>query len=106
MKINSITLSDLRRMNEKESFILQGCGGEMPRNGWTASIKCSQMKYFLTTQKFENVSVFKSDGVTCIFYPFENVHLDIETGNVAVAVIYSLCRNVAVRLCGQQARRF
>lgn len=29
MKINSITLSDLRRMNGKEGLILQGCGGEI-----------------------------------------------------------------------------
>ncbi len=28
MKINQITLSDLRRMNGKEGLILQGCGGE------------------------------------------------------------------------------
>lgn len=27
--------------------------------------------------RFENVSVFKSEGVTCILYPFEDVHLDI-----------------------------
>ena len=31
----------------------------------------------LDNTKFENVSVFKSDGVTCILYPFEDVHLDI-----------------------------
>ena len=28
MKINQITLTDLRRMNGKEGLILQGCGGE------------------------------------------------------------------------------
>lgn len=31
----------------------------------------------LDNTKFESVSVFKSDGVTCILYPFEDVHLDI-----------------------------
>lgn len=31
----------------------------------------------LDNTRFENVSVFKSDGVTCILYHFEDVHLDI-----------------------------
>lgn len=31
----------------------------------------------LDNTKFEHVSVFQNDGVTCILYPFENVHLDI-----------------------------
>ena len=31
----------------------------------------------LDNTRFENVSVFKSDGVTCILYPFEDVNLDI-----------------------------
>ena len=29
MKINQMTLTDLRRMNGKEGLILQGCGGEI-----------------------------------------------------------------------------
>ncbi len=77
MKINSITLSDLRRMNEKEGLILQGCGGETQE--WVDGINemLTDKGILLDNTKFENVSVFKSDGVTCIFYPFENVHLDI-----------------------------
>lgn len=31
----------------------------------------------LNNTKFENVSVFQNDGVTCILYPFADVHLDI-----------------------------
>lgn len=77
MKINSITLSDLRRMNGKEGLILQGCGGEIKE--WMDGINkmFTDKGILLDNTKFENVSVFQNDGVTCILYPFEEVHLDI-----------------------------
>ena len=77
MKINSITLSDLRRMNGKEGLILQGCGGEIKE--WMDGINkmLTDKGILLDNTKFENVSAFMSDGVTCILYPFEDVHLDI-----------------------------
>ena len=77
MKINNITLLDLRRMNGKEGLILQGCGGETQE--WVDGINkmLTDKGILLDNTKFENVSVFKSDGVTCILYPFEDVHLDI-----------------------------
>ena len=77
MKINNITLSDLRRMNGKEGLILQGCGGETQE--WVDGIneKLTDKGILLNDTKFENVSVFQNDGVTCILYPFEDVHLDI-----------------------------
>lgn len=77
MKINQITLTDLRRMNGKEGLILQGCGGEVQE--WVDGINemLTDKGILLDNTKFENVSVFKSDGVTCILYPFEDVHLDI-----------------------------
>lgn len=77
MKINQITLTDLHRMNGKEGLILQGCGGEIKE--WMDGINkmLTDKGILLDNTKFENVSVFKSDGVTCILYPFETVHLDI-----------------------------
>ena len=77
MKINQITLTDLRRMNRKEGLILQGCGGETQE--WVDGINkiITDKGILLDDTKFENVSVFNSDGVTCILYPFEDVHLDI-----------------------------
>ena len=82
MKINNITLSDLRRMNGKEGLILQGCGGETQE--WVDGINkmLTDKGILLNNTKFEHVSVFQNDGVTCILYPFEDVHLDI--GNLAM----------------------
>ncbi|WP_370768110.1 hypothetical protein [Ruminococcus sp.] len=77
MKINQITLTDLRRMNGKEGLILQGCGGEIKE--WMDGINkmLTDKGILLDNTKFENVSVFQNDGVTCILYPFADVHLDI-----------------------------
>lgn len=77
MKINQITLTDLRRMNGKEGLILQGCGGETQK--WVDGINkmLTDKGILLDNTKFENVSMFKRDGITCILYPFEDVHLDI-----------------------------
>lgn len=82
MKINQITLTDLRRMNGKEGLILQGCGGETQE--WVDGINemLTDKGILLDNTKFENVSVFKSDGVTCILYPFEDVHIDV--GKIAM----------------------
>lgn len=77
MKINNINCSDLRRMNGKEGLILQGCGGEIKE--WVDGINdvLTENGILLDNTKFENVSVFQNDGVTCILYPFEDVHLNI-----------------------------
>ena len=64
-------------MNGKEGLILQGCGGEIKE--WMDGINkmLTDKGILLDNTKFENVSVFKSDGVTCILYPLADVHLDI-----------------------------
>ena len=71
MKINNITLSALRRMNGKEGLILQGCGGETQE--WVDGINkmLTDKGILLDDTKFENVSVFKSDGVTYISIPLK-----------------------------------
>lgn len=55
MKINQITLSDLRRMNGKEGLILQGCGGETQE--WVDGINkmLTDKGILLDNTKFENV---------------------------------------------------
>ena len=77
MTIKNITTSDLRKMNNKEGLILQGCGGEVKE--WVDGINdiLTENGILLDDTKFDNVSVFQNDGVTCILYPFDNVHLDV-----------------------------
>lgn len=68
--INVIQAEDLRKMNDKEGLILQGCGGE-PRE-WLEGINDLLTKEGILRNgsKFENCSVFSNDGRTCILFPF------------------------------------
>ena len=77
MTIKNIITSDLRKMNNKEGLILQGCGGEVKE--WVDGINdiLTENGILLDDTKFDNVSVFQNEGVTCILYPFDNVHLDV-----------------------------
>lgn len=77
MTIKNITTNDLRKMNNKEGLILQGCGGEVKE--WFDGINdiLTENGILLDDTKFDNVSVFQNEGVTCILYPFDNVHLDV-----------------------------
>ena len=80
MTIKNITTNDLRKMNNKEGLILQGCGGEVKE--WVDGINdiLTENGILLDDTKFDNVSVFQNEGVTCILYPFDNVHLDVGKG--------------------------
>ena len=82
MAVKSITTDDLRRMNDKEGLILQGCGGEAQE--WVDGINEMLTKegILLDGSKFEKCSVFKNGDATCILYPFEDVKLNI--GKLAV----------------------
>ena len=82
MTIKNITTSDLRKMNNKEGLILQGCGGEVKE--WVDGINdiLTENGILLDDTKFDDVSVFQNEGVTCILYPFDNVHLDV--GNLSL----------------------
>ena len=77
MTIKNITTNDLRKMNNKEGLILQGCGGEVKE--WVDGINdiLTENGILLDDTKFDNVSVFQNEGVTCILYHFDNVHLDV-----------------------------
>ncbi len=77
MKIKNITANDLKKMNNKEGLILQGCGGEVKE--WVDGINdiLTENGILLDDTKFDDVSAFQNDGVTCILYPFDNVHLDV-----------------------------
>ena len=82
MSVNTITTDDLRRMEGKNGLILQGCGGDLKE--WVDGINdmLTDAGILKNGSKFENVSAFQYDGMTCLLYPFEGVDLDI--GKLAV----------------------
>ncbi len=82
MSITTIDTNELRRMQDKEGLILQGCGGD-PQD-WLDGINelLMEEKILLNGSKFKDCSVFKNGDTTCILYPFENVELNM--GKLAV----------------------
>lgn len=64
-------------MKDKEGLILQGCGGDLQE--WVDGINqmLSDAGILLDGTKFENVSAFEFDGLTCLLYPFEDVKLNV-----------------------------
>lgn len=82
MKIDKISTEDLRHMEDKEGLILQGCGGN-PQE-WVDGINgmFTEMGILSDGTKFEQVSVFEHDGLTCILYPFEDMKLSM--GKLAI----------------------
>ena len=77
MEIQNITVEDLRRMEDKEGLVLQGCGGDPGE--WVQGINdlLAQKGILLEGTTFTHVSVFQNEGLTCLLFPFEDVKLDI-----------------------------
>ena len=77
MAITNVTTDDLRRMEGKEGLVLMGCGGDLQE--WVDGINdmLTESGILLDGTKFEQVSAFQHDGLTCLLYPFEDVKLNI-----------------------------
>lgn len=77
MSITTITTEDLRRMDDKEGLILVGCGGDLQE--WLDDINemLTEAGILQNGSKFENISTFRHEDLTCLLYPFEGVELNI-----------------------------
>ncbi len=75
--IKQITTDDLRRMEDQEGLVLQGCGGD-PQE-WVDGInrELTEAGILLDGGKLENVVSFRHDGVTCLLFPFGDTELNI-----------------------------
>ena len=77
MGIKAITTNGLRRMGDREGLILQGCGGDQQE--WLDRINemFTENGILKDGTKFENISVFEHEGLTCLLFPFDGVKLDV-----------------------------
>lgn len=75
--VKQITTDDLRRMEDQEGLILQGCGG--PPQEWVDGINelFTEAGILLDGSRFESVSVFQHGDLTNLLFPFEGVELAI-----------------------------
>ena len=75
-EIIKIAPEELRKMNDKEGLILQGCGGDLQE--WADGINSTLIDMdILKHTAFERLYVFENEGHTNIMFPFDGVELDI-----------------------------
>ncbi len=82
MEIRSVSLHDLRKMNDCEGLVLQGCGGDLQE--WIDGINdmLTESGILQNDNRFEKAYSFKNGELTCLLLPFDDVQLDI--GKLAV----------------------
>lgn len=77
MEIRSVSLHDLRKMNDSEGLILQGCGGDLQE--WVNGINdmLTESGILQNESRFEKAYSFHNEDLTCLLFPFDDVQLDI-----------------------------
>ena len=77
MEIKNISLHDLRKMNNSEALILQGCGGDLKE--WVDGINdmLTEIGILQNESRFEKAYSFHNEDLTCLLFPFDDVQLDI-----------------------------
>ncbi len=83
MSIKKITAEDLRRMNDCDGLVLQGCGGDLQE--WLDGINSlfTEEKLLLNGTKFENIYAFENEGLTNLLFPF-NDSAKLDMGRLAI----------------------
>lgn len=83
MSIKKITAEDLRRINDSDGLVLQGCGGDLQE--WLDGINSlfTEEKLLLNGTKFENIYAFENEGLTNLLFPF-NDSAELDMGRLAI----------------------
>lgn len=77
MEIKSVSLHELRKMNNSEGLILQGCGGDLQE--WVDGINdmLTERGILQNESRFEKAYTFNNENLTCLLFPFDGVKLDV-----------------------------
>lgn len=70
MSIHEITIDELRRMDNTDGLVLQGCGGAM--HEWQDGINAllTNIGILKEGSRFEDIYVFQNKETTCVLFPF------------------------------------
>lgn len=77
MEIKNISLYELRKMNDSEGLVIQGCGGDLKE--WLDGINemLTERGILQNRSRFEKAYTFNNEKLTCLLLPFDGVKLDI-----------------------------
>ena len=83
MSIRAITIDQLRRMEDQQGLILQGCGGSARE--WLDGINrmLTANGCLKNGTVFTDVHVFQKEGSTCLLFPFSD-DIKLDMGKLAV----------------------
>ena len=82
MEIKNVSLHELRKMNNSEGLVLQGCGGDLQE--WVDGINdmLTESEILQNESRFEKAYTFSNENLTCLLFPFDGVQLDV--GKLAI----------------------
>lgn len=77
MEIMSVSLYNLRKMNDSEGLVIQGCGGDLQE--WVDGINnmLTESGILQSESRFEKAYTFNNENLTCLLFPFDDVKLDV-----------------------------
>lgn len=77
MEIKDVSLDELRKMNDSEGLIIQGCGGDLQE--WVDGINemLTESGILQNESRFEKAYTFNNEELTCLLFPFDDVKLDV-----------------------------
>ena len=77
MEIKNVSLHELRKMENSEGLVLQGCGGDLQE--WVDGINdmLTESEILRNGSRFEKAYTFNNDNLTCLLFPFDGVQLDV-----------------------------
>ncbi len=75
--IKRITLSEIKKVTDREGLVLQGCGGDLQE--WVDGINAilTEEEILLNGDKFKNIAVFEHNGHTNMLFHFLGVRMDM-----------------------------
>lgn len=82
MEIKNISLHELRKMNDSEGLVIQGCGGDLQE--WADGINemLIEQRILQNESRFEKAYTFNNEKLTCLLFPFDEVQPDV--GKLAI----------------------
>ncbi len=102
MSIQTITIAELRRMEDQEGLVLQGCGGD-PKE-WLDGMNTllTEAGILKKGTAFENIYAFENQGHTCLLFPFtyDPVQLHVSRGRLIMEPVDECCLCCCCPNCG------
>jgi hypothetical protein len=76
--LNMVTADEIARMTDRESFVIQGCGGSLVEWIYGINKLLTESGILLDGEQFRNISAFERDGLTNLLFDTADVKFDAE----------------------------